>query len=443
MPGGVGGLLSRGERRMTADSDRGGRPGGVIPIGSRSAGLRAGRRNRHLPILSWLLLVMAMVWLIHDGLKQSSEHGRRVKAFSQALRLIPEHYVADVDEQELYEAAMMGMLGRLQDPHSAFLDEATLRDTDVQIRGQYGGIGVTMHPRDGEPIIVEVMEGPAKEAGVRRGDIIASVGGENCDGKTLDQVADRIRGEPGTKVALGLRRAETGRLETIEIERALITLDNVTWEMIEPGIGYVTIRHFDMRCYEKVREAVEALNADGDGLEALLLDVRNNGGGLLDQAREVSDMFLSEGVICELDSRLPAERVTFEADESVLVPAELPVVILVNHASASAAEVVAGTLQGNGRAVLVGTRTFGKGAVNRLYRLSDQAGLMLTVAHYKVPPDRVIEGKGIEPDVKVGELAPFPEQDDHGAWEKWSADYVAAGEEQLAAAVRLLKEKTQ
>ena len=428
---------------MTADSDRGGRPGGVIPVGRRGAGLRAIHRNRHLPILSWLLLLAVAVWLIHDGLKQSSEHGRRVKAFSQALRLIPEHYVGDVDEQDLYEAAMMGMLGRLQDPHSAFLDEARLRDTDVQTRGEYGGIGVTMHPRDGEPVIVEVMEGPAKEAGVRRGDVIASVAGDECRGMTLEQVADRIRGKPGTKITLGLRRAQTGLLETVEIERARITLDNVTWEMIEPGIGYLSIRHFDMRCGEKVREAVEALGADEDGLKALLLDVRNNNGGLLDQAREVSDMFLSEGVICELDSRLPSERVTYKADESVLVPAELPLAILVNHASASAAEVLAGTLQGNGRAVLVGTRTFGKGAVNRLYRLSDRAGVMLTVAHYKVPPDRVIEGKGIEPDVKAGELAPFPEQADQEAWEKWSADYVVAGQEQLAAAVGLLKEKTQ
>jgi len=415
----------------------------VIPVGRRGAGLRAGRRNRHLPILSWVLLLAVAVWFVHDGLKQSSEHGRRVKAFSQALRLIPEHYVGDVDEQDLYEAAMMGMLGRLQDRHSAFLDEVKLRDADILTRGEYGGIGVTMHPRDGEPIIVEVMEGPAKEAGVRRGDVIASVAGEDCDAMTLDQVADRIRGKPGTKIMLGLRRAETGQLDTIEIERALITLDNVTYEMIEPGIGYLSIRHFDMRCGEKVREAIEALNADKDGLKALLLDVRNNGGGLLDQAREVSDMFLSEGVICQLDSRLPAERVTYPADESVLVPAELPLAILVNHASASAAEVLAGALQGNGRAVLVGTRTFGKGAVNRLYRLSDRAGVMLTVAHYKVPPDRVIEGKGLEPDVKAGELAPVPEEDDQEAWEKWSADYETAGEEQLAAAVRLLKEKTQ
>jgi carboxyl-terminal processing protease len=212
--------------------------------------------------------------------------------------------------------------------------------------------------------------------------------------------------------------------------------------MLEDHIGYIRIDQFDRHCLENVEKAIESLK-QGGALKALIVDVRLNPGGLLDQAVGVSDLFLSEGVIVRLQSRLKEEEVVFKADAQTGIPADMPVVVLTDFGSASAAEVFAGALQAHHRAVILGTKTFGKGAVNRIYPLADGSGVVLTIAHYSVDKDKTIEGKGIEPDVKVGELAPLPPAADEKELGKWQTSFWAAHEEQLKRAVELLKEKVR
>jgi carboxyl-terminal processing protease len=280
------------------------------------------------------------------------------------------------------------------------------------------------------------------KAGVREGDLIIRVDGEDCAGMSFIELVSGIRGKIGSSVELTLRRVGTGETDVVQVTRDRVTLDSVSSKTIEPGIGYLEIKLFDERCLEEVRQGLEALKGEGE-LKALILDVRGNMGGLLKQAVDVSDLFLSAGVIARLESRLAAERVTFEAHPEVEVPPDVVVVVLADGQSASAAEVFAGALQSNGRATVIGTKTFGKGSVNRQFRLPDGSGLYLTVAHYTVGPGKAIEGKGIEPDVEVGRLSPYPEDGGTEARDKWLAAYRAAKEEQFVRALQFVKEKMQ
>ncbi|MCK4301031.1 MAG: peptidase S41, partial [Planctomycetes bacterium] len=212
-------------------------------------------------------------------------------------------------------------------------------------------------------------------------------------------------------------------------------------EMLEPDIGLLRVEQLDQHSLVKIEEGIGALLSQG--MRGLILDLRDNTGGLLDQAVAVSDLFLNQGAIVKLASRLPQERDSFEATERMALPLDLPVVVLVDGRTASAAEIVAGALKQYGRATIIGTRTFGKGAVNKIYPLPDGSGLILTVAHYSIPPGTIIEGNGIEPDIVVGELPPFPSGSDRDEVDRWIAEQKKAGEQQLECARKFLQERVQ
>jgi len=395
-------------------------------------------RNRYLPILSLLLVLFVAVWMVRSF--WPARERKMVAAYEQALKYIPEHYVDEIDAETLHRAAMAGMLKALPDRYSGYMPPDQVRATSQQIEGQFGGIGVSVRPQDGGVMVVEVFNGPAKDGGIRARDLIVAADGQSLAGKTLDEALALIRGEVGTRIALGIRRADTGKAERLTITRALIRIPNVSWKVVGPGIGLVLIRQFDMHTVQEMKDALCHLHREG-ALRGLLLDLRANPGGLLPQAVETADMFLSHGLIVKLGSRLKEERAEYFATLATVLPADVPIVVLVDSQTASAAEVLAGALQAQHRATIVGTRTFGKGFVGKTHLLPDGSGFMLIVSHYTVASNRMIEGNGIEPDVKVGELPPPPAQESPEAIREWIAAYTKAVQEQADKGLEVLKER--
>lgn len=397
---------------------------------------------RYLPLLSLLLVLVSLGLLVKMYLSQpSTQRERRIAAFARALEEIPRRYVDRTSPDQLYNAAMRGMVGSLSDPYSAYLSRYELENAAVQTEGEFGGVGVMVSPRNGGAVIIDTQEGgPAKAAGVKPGDVIVAVDGRPAGDMPFVQLVSTIRGKVGTKVELTLERAESGDRETVEIERHRIELDSVVWRRLEGDIGYVTIRQFDSQSLSGMRKAVDELTAETP-LAGLLIDVRGNNGGLLDQAVGIADMFLSSGNIVRLRSRLPAERKSFNASENVAIEREVPIVVLVDHRSASASEVLAGALQSSGRSTVIGTETFGKGAVNRIMPLPDGSGVLLTVAEYTVGGGKKIEGVGVQPEIVVGEVGSIEPGLSPRARREWLENYRAAQEKQYERALEFLRQK--
>ena len=360
-------------------------------------------RYRYLPLLSLMLVLFVGAWFTFQ--LWPNAHKERVAAYGAALKRIERDYYEKVDEATLHKAAMGALVQGLGDSHSSYLDRRQANDIQERTKGEFGGVGALLGVHEDGAMVVEVFDGPAKEAGLKAHDVIVAVDGQGVGGMELVHITGRIRGEVGTTVSLSLHRAGTGEAQTLEIVRDEIKIDTVRHEVLEPGVGLIWIGQFDEHTVQDVRDALKALQ-EGGTLKGLIIDVRGNGGGLLGAAVDVVDLLVDDGVIVKLDSRLSRERIEFVATPMLALPAPVPIVVLVDGFTASASEVMAGALQSLGRAALVGARTFGKGAVGRNFALPDGGALMLTVAHYTVASGKVIEGKGIEPDVKVGELPP-------------------------------------
>jgi len=408
------------------------------------AGHSSDKRHPYLPALTWLLLIAITVWFINYFVfeRPSTERQLRMESFMAALRLIPEHYVKEVKEEDLYRAAMEGMVSSLGDRYSAYLGRPQMGEARIQTSGEFGGIGVSVAPQDGLLVITEVMESsPARQVGLAEGDMIVKVDGQECSKLPFPEAVALVRGKVGTPVELAVMQQKTGQTVTFNVVRRKITLETVKWEMLESDLGLLRVEQFDQHSLAKIKDGIDALLSQG--MRGLILDLRNNTGGLLDQAVAVSDLFLDRGAIVKLESRLTQERDSFKASEGTALPQDMPLVVLVDGRTASAAEIVAGALKQHGRATIIGTRTFGKGAVNKIYPLPDGSGVILTVAHYSIPPDTVIEGSGIEPDIVVGELPPFPSGSDRKEVAAWIAEQKRASEQQLERARMFLREKIQ
>lgn len=321
------------------------------------------------------------------------------------------HYVDEVDPKVLYEGAMKGMFEALKDPYSTFLTEADMSDLNDTTQGSFGGVGLYISkptgPRpDGTPPYVEVAapieDTPGWRAGIQPGDLIIEINGENTEKLTMDQVLAKLRGTPGTEVTILIRRGEKMEFP-IKLTRAIIEVPTVKHAMIGSDIGYVRIITFTPMTTERVQQAINDFKKNN--YKAVIVDLRNNYGGLLSAAIGVSDLFLDGGVVVSTKSRLPDENAVFTARKNPLVPATIPVVVLINRGSASASEIVAGALKDRGRAYLIGERSFGKGSVQQVYPI-DGSGFKLTMARYYTPSDVNIDKKGIPPDreVKIPEL---------------------------------------
>ena len=302
------------------------------------------------------------------------------------------------------------------DPHSSYLDPDAYKELQVETKGSFGGIGIEITVRDGVLTVVSPLEGtPAYELGIQAGDQILRVDGETTKEMTLMEAVKKMRGPRGTNVVLTIMREEFTKPQDFVITRDTIAIRSVRSKTLEPGYGYIRLSQFQSSTARDLRKEIAKLEKENKSLKGLILDLRNNPGGLLDQAVKVSDEFLNEGLIVYTGGRLKSQDMRFEAHMNTK-PHSYPVVVLVNEGSASAAEIVAGALQDHKRAVVVGVKTFGKGSVQTVMPLRNGAALRLTTALYYTPNGRSIQAKGIEPDIVVERVLPGRIEDDsHGS----------------------------
>ncbi len=327
-----------------------------------------------------------------------------LRAFTEIFAKIKNDYVESVDDKTLLQNAIRGMLSGL-DPHSAYLVPEDYKDLQAGTSGEFGGLGIEVGMEDGfVKVISPIDDTPAARAGVEAGDLVIRLDDTPVKGMTLSEAVKLMRGKPGTDITLTIVREGADRPLPITITRDVIKIRSVRSEMLDDGYGYVRITQFQSRTGENLRQVLDKLEQEsGDGLKGIVLDLRNNPGGVLSAAVSVSDAFLTDGVIVYTEGRLDDAKLKFSAKPTdVLEGADI--VVLVNGGSASASEIVAGALQDHRRAIVMGTKTFGKGSVQTILPMDNGSALKLTTARYYTPSGRSIQAKGIEPDIMLDNL---------------------------------------
>ncbi|MCL2879923.1 MAG: S41 family peptidase [Treponema sp.] len=342
------------------------------------------------------------------GISQNSDaqsSQRYSTIFQNVFDFIQRHYVETVDPKTLFEGAMTGMFDSLKDPYSVFLTEKEMTDLNDTTQGSFGGVGLYISkqialPNENKPLYVEVAapieDTPGWRAGISPGDLIIEINGESTEKLSIDEVLNRLRGTPGVDVKLVIRRGE--KLEfPVTLTRAVIEVPNTKYDMIG-DIGYLRLITFTPMTAERARGAINDFQSKN--YKGLILDLRNNYGGLLNSAVDVCGLFLDGGVVVSTKSRIPSENHVFTVRKGAVVPADIPVIVLINRGSASASEIVAGALKDRGRAFLVGEKSYGKGSVQQVYPM-DNVGFKITTARYYTPSDVNIDKIGIPPDREV------------------------------------------
>ena len=331
---------------------------------------------------------------------QTSSIYKFFTVFSETLKRAQTDYVEEVPQDKLIEYAINGMLSSL-DPHSSYLDAETFKDMSEQTKGEFGGLGIEVTMDNGWiKIISPIDDTPAFRAGLQAGDYITHIDGTTVLGETLTQAVEKMRGPLKSKVKLTIRRKNKEPFDVV-LERANIKIRSVKTEEKDPSVGYVRISSFSQTTTDDVIKAVEKIQKEHpDQLSGYILDLRNNPGGLLDQAVSVADLFLNEGEIVSTRPRREEEIQRFSATKGDITK-DKPIVVLINEGSASAAEIVAGALQDHKRAVVVGMRSFGKGSVQTVIPITGFGAIRLTTARYYTPSGRSIQAKGIEPDIQI------------------------------------------
>ena len=348
-----------------------------------------------------LLAGISIVQLpFRDADANSSDTFRHLKLFGDVFERVRAEYVEEVTEQELVESAINGMLTAL-DPHSSYLDSSRYRDMQVQTRGQFGGLGIEVTMENGLVKVVSPIDGtPAYDAGMQAGDYISHIDGEQVMGLTLGEAVERMRGPVDTEIELRVLREGVDEPFDVSLNRAVIKISPVRGRT-EIDVAYVRLTTFNEQTNSAMREKITELRDEmGDDMRGLVLDLRNNPGGLLDQAVAVSDAFLEQGEIVSTRGRRAESIQRFNARTGDVIDG-LPIVVLINGGSASASEIVAGALQDHHRAIIMGTESFGKGSVQTIMPISGQGAIRLTTARYYTPAGTSIQAKGITPDIEV------------------------------------------
>jgi len=316
--------------------------------------------------------------------------------FTKIVQLIEEQYVDDINASDIIDNALKGMLSNL-DAHSSFMDAKETKELQVQTNGEFGGLGITVGMKDGALTVIAPLEGtPADRAGIKAGDIILKINELATMGMTIDKAVSIMRGKPNTPIELTLVREGENKPLKIKIIRDIIEIKSVYAKTIGDDVLYLRITSFD----QKVTAGMKKALADFPERKGIILDLRNNPGGLLNQAIGVVDLFVKEGVIVSQKGKIAEENLVYNAT-SAGTNTEIPIVVLVNGGSASASEIVSGALQDHKRAVIVGKKTFGKGSVQVVMPISQDEALRLTIARYYLPSGRTIQAVGVTPDVEV------------------------------------------
>ncbi|MGH8293764.1 MAG: S41 family peptidase [Gammaproteobacteria bacterium] len=329
---------------------------------------------------------------------------QQVKLLADVMQLVKQDYVAPVDDTTLINNAIRGMLAGL-DPHSAYLDKSDFQQLQIITTDRFGGLGLEVTQQDGAVTVVSPIDGaPAAKAGMQSGDVIVRVNNTALDGMPLDQAVALMRGTPGTTVTLLVLRRGASKPLSFTLTRAEVHLTSVRSRLLQPGYGYLRISQFSEDTADAVHDAIQALvKQNHAALKGLVLDLRNNPGGLLDAAVDVSNDFLNSGVIVSARGRAPDSNFVRRATPGDILNGA-PMVVLVNAGTASAAEITAGALQDDHRALILGTRTFGKGSVQTVIPLPEGGALKLTTSLYYTPTGRSIQAEGISPDIVVPEF---------------------------------------
>lgn len=352
----------------------------------------------------------------HHEVTAVEDSYERLKVFTEVLSLIQTNYVEETKPRDLVYSGIKGMLEAL-DPHSAFMPPDIFKEMQVETQGSFGGLGIEITVKDRMLTVVAPIEGtPADRAGIHPGDRIVKVDGSPTKDMTLMEAVRKLRGAKGTSVTLTILREDSPGPFELTLVREVIEVKSVRTKDLGDGMAYVRISSFHERTGKDLLKAIEQL---GQGaMSAMVLDLRNNPGGLLNQAVQVADLFLDQGqLIVYTEGRLKNQNLRFSAEHEAQVP-KVPMVILVNAGSASASEIVAGALQDWKRAVVLGTKTFGKGSVQTVVPLSDGSGLRLTTAKYFTPKGRSIHGTGLMPDIIVETPRPTMAKTQGGPVEK-------------------------
>jgi carboxyl-terminal processing protease len=363
-------------------------------------------RFKNRPLKIWLVIGVAILfWAVgsnvyRDNIANSEETYKGLKLFTDVIELIEKNYVDEVDAEKLMQKAIQGMVRSL-DPHSSFLPPEAFEELQVDTHGEFGGIGIVITVKDGILTVVSPIEGtPAYKAGIQAGDKIIKVDEESTQEMELWEAVKKMRGKQGTKVVITIMREKEPEPIDFTLVRDIIPIESVKSLTLRPGYGYIWITNFRDNTTDDIVKAVKAFEKESDPLKGLILDLRDNPGGLLNQAITTADLFLDKGKIVSIKGRLEKHTKSYEAHEKGTFP-KYPMVVLINGGSASASEIVAGALQDNKRALILGTVSFGKGSVQTVEALRDGYGLKYTIALYYTPNDISIQAQGIEPDVLV------------------------------------------
>jgi len=393
-------------------------------------------------------LVLGVMLAIGQGVLAEKENSRvapqsipleDIRSLSEVFGKIKQNYVEDIDDKELLENAIRGLLSGL-DPHSAYLDKKAFTDLREGTSGEFGGLGIVVGMKDGFVNVISPIDGtPAERAGVKSGDLIIRLGEKNVKGMTLEDAVKIMRGKPDTDILLTIVREGKDKPLKIKITRAIIKVQSVRSKTLEDGFGYIRISAFQERTGADLRKAITKLKRENNKkIKGLVLDLRNNPGGLLSAAVEVSDAFLEGGIVVSIKGRDQSNTTTYSAKGLDLIN-EAPIIVLINGGSASASEIVAGALQDHKRGIIMGSLSFGKASVQTVVPLGNGSALKLTTARYYTPNGTSIQAKGITPDIiledvevskkKDNGFKPTKEKDLSGHLENGDADEAGSDNE--------------
>jgi len=360
-------------------------------------------------IFTFLLLIFSATFAIANTEENTAEADTEndtlpldeLRTFTEVFAKVKSDYVEPIDDRKLIENAIRGMLEGL-DPHSAYLDKNSYSELQEGTSGEFGGLGIEVGMEDGYIKVISPIDGtPAELSGIKAGDLIIRLDEKSVRGMSLNDAVDLMRGRPGSDIVLSIVREGEEKPIDITITRAIIMAQSVRSEILEPGFGYARVSSFQTHTAEDLRKAIEKLKKENENsLSGLILDLRNNPGGILNAAVGVSDLFLDSGLIVYTEGRIQDSKLKFNAKPSDILR-DAPIIVLVNGGSASASEIVAGALQDHERAIIMGERTFGKGSVQTILPMNDDAALKLTTARYFTPSGRSIQAAGIDPDIVI------------------------------------------